>query len=99
MSRDIIYDQPHNMKINDICVWEVLKDRVLKLAVRMAVIGNVLTMLASNESDEHDAWKFISGEHCIFDYKGANGNWFTTIDHFSTICKVCGNDKQGNDFI
>ena len=65
---------------------------MLKLAVRMAVIGNVLTMLASNESDENDAWKFISGEHCIFDYKGANGNWFTKIDLFSHIIIWCSED-------
>ena len=92
MSHDMI----NHTKVNAICVWEFSKDRLMKLAVRMAIAGNVLMMLARNRSDENDGWKCVTGERCVFDYEG---NWFTHVDEFSSTCKVCGNDKQFNDFI
>ena len=61
----------------------------------MVIAGNVLMMLARNRS-ENDGWKCVTGEDCAFDYEG---NWFTHVDEFSSTCKVCGNDKQFNDFI
>ena len=92
MSHDMI----NHTKVNAICVWEFSKDRLMKLAVRMAIAGNVLMMLARNRSDENDGWKCVTGERCVFDYEG---NWFTHVDEFSSTCKVCGNDKQFNDLI
>ena len=93
MSRDMV----NHTKVNAICDWEFSKNRLMKLAVRMAISGNMLMMLARSRSDENNERKCVTGERCVFDYE--EGNWFTHVDEFSGTCKVCGNDKQFNDFI
>ena len=93
MSRDMV----NYTKVSAICDWEFSKNRLMKLAVRMAISGNMLMMLARSRSDENNEWKCVTGERCVFDYQ--EGNWFTHVDEFSGTCKVCGIDKQFNDFI
>ena len=56
MSRDMV----NHTKVNAICDWEFSKNRLMKLAVRMAISGNMLMMLARSRSDENNERKCVT---------------------------------------